>query len=205
MTGLLIGLAVLGSMGFFVLAFLSLLTKLCEKRIPRPIFRWFLAPFWLYRPKADVGSLLAMAFDTNPENFKLSGYSDDMISGTLGGQNFHANLHVDGRANVTIGNVHSVPITAWGDSRLYNVVCKLRKNKRGEASASRNAGNKQRYIEGTRLAAQLLAKEVQASRPDVITVEVIGEFETKARYLQARRVDNFFSNMLLPSEGGYAR
>ena len=177
------------------LAGFSLGHKVIHGRIPRPIFRWFLGWWWPHRPAADAGALLADGIFAAPNNFKTGWES---IEGKIGGKSISVSLRETqyGRAAVRVHNVRDVPISAWGDYRLNQARRWLEKRKKRKTGTARSIENEQRYIDGTRLTAQLLAEEFGQRKALPIESENIRDFDTAARFMELRYGSNDIDRML---------
>ena len=180
----------------FGIAF-SVIHKLCYGRMPRPLFRIFCSWWWPFRPEADAGVLIADAIFSLPDDFKVESWDNSRITGTLKNRSIKVNMRDsnEGYAELRVGDVANIPISAWGDFKLNQARRMLARAKSNTDTNRMTNENRQRYVEGTKLAAQLVTEALIEAKPEFI-VDRREEFETQAKYLTARKVDNTFSNML---------
>lgn len=184
-------LIVLFAIAFIVIAFICGMQKGIYGRFPRPVFRWFCSWWWPHRPTADAGVLVYQAVMAAPSKFKGD---DEFIKGEMAGHIISVGMcdSNDGRARLCIGDQRNIPISAWGDFKLNQARRFLFKRASKTASINANAYNRERYVEGTRLAAKVLADGLREARPDLIVETVenrLSDFQTQARYLQARAME----------------
>jgi hypothetical protein len=167
---------------------ISGLHKLSYGRFPRPLFR-LVAWAWPYRPQADAGVLIASAIYAAPDKFEGDEYG---ISGKLNGERISVSLrsYQTGRAGLMIGKLKNIPISAWGDYQLDKARRWLKRRAERQASTVVNNSNREIAVEGTRLAAELIAREFEPQR------SAVPEFETQARYLAGRQAGSEFSDMI---------